>query len=212
MVGWMDDEALHRTLTTGRATYWCREPSGVLGQGRHLRARPAGQVGRASTATATPCWSRSTRSAPPATPATAPASTPAPGRGRRCVDDRPPELGYGVTWPSLEEFRELARDRRVIPVTRTPARRRRDPGRALPQAGRATARARSCSSRPSTAASWSRYSFVGVRSRGPHRARRRRGLDRRAAGGVPDRRAIRWRRCAARLAALRTPACPGCRR
>ena len=24
MVGWMDDEALHRTLTTGRATYWCR--------------------------------------------------------------------------------------------------------------------------------------------------------------------------------------------
>ncbi|HEX9232001.1 MAG TPA: phosphoribosyl-AMP cyclohydrolase [Jatrophihabitantaceae bacterium] len=22
MVGWMDDEALHRTLTTGRATYW----------------------------------------------------------------------------------------------------------------------------------------------------------------------------------------------
>lgn len=24
MVGWMDDEALHRTLTTGRATYWSR--------------------------------------------------------------------------------------------------------------------------------------------------------------------------------------------
>src|ERR1700759_5642723 len=24
MVGWMDDEALHRTLTTGRATYWTR--------------------------------------------------------------------------------------------------------------------------------------------------------------------------------------------
>jgi phosphoribosyl-AMP cyclohydrolase len=23
-VGWMDDEALHRTLTTGRATYWSR--------------------------------------------------------------------------------------------------------------------------------------------------------------------------------------------
>src|ERR1051326_9146817 len=37
MVAWMDDEALHRTLTTGRATYWSRsrqaywvkgEPSG----------------------------------------------------------------------------------------------------------------------------------------------------------------------------------------
>ncbi|MEP7021633.1 MAG: phosphoribosyl-AMP cyclohydrolase [Pseudonocardiales bacterium] len=24
MVGWMDDEALHRTLTTGRTTYWSR--------------------------------------------------------------------------------------------------------------------------------------------------------------------------------------------
>jgi phosphoribosyl-AMP cyclohydrolase len=24
MVGWMDDEALHRTLTPGRATYWSR--------------------------------------------------------------------------------------------------------------------------------------------------------------------------------------------
>ena len=24
MVGWMDDEALHRTLTTGRATFWSR--------------------------------------------------------------------------------------------------------------------------------------------------------------------------------------------
>ena len=24
MVGWMDDEALHRTLTTGLATYWSR--------------------------------------------------------------------------------------------------------------------------------------------------------------------------------------------
>lgn len=24
MLGWMDDEALHRTLTTGQATYWSR--------------------------------------------------------------------------------------------------------------------------------------------------------------------------------------------
>ncbi len=27
MVGWMDDEALHRTLTTGRVTYWSRSRS-----------------------------------------------------------------------------------------------------------------------------------------------------------------------------------------
>ena len=41
MLGWMDDEALHRTLTTGRCTYWSPQPPGVLGQGRHLRPRPA---------------------------------------------------------------------------------------------------------------------------------------------------------------------------
>ncbi len=29
-----------------------------------------------------------------------------------------PDLAYGQTWPRLEEFRELARDRRVIPVVR----------------------------------------------------------------------------------------------
>ena len=42
MVGWMDDEALRRTLTTGRVTFWSRSPPGVLAQGRHLRPRPVG--------------------------------------------------------------------------------------------------------------------------------------------------------------------------
>src|ERR1700748_424744 len=34
MVGWMDDEALHRTLTTGRCTYWSRsrQEYGVKGE------------------------------------------------------------------------------------------------------------------------------------------------------------------------------------
>ncbi|HJR38717.1 MAG TPA: phosphoribosyl-AMP cyclohydrolase [Nocardioidaceae bacterium] len=27
MLGWMDDEALHRTLTTGRSTFWSRSRS-----------------------------------------------------------------------------------------------------------------------------------------------------------------------------------------
>ena len=39
MLGWMDDEALARTLSSGRATYWSRSRQRVLGQGRHLRAR-----------------------------------------------------------------------------------------------------------------------------------------------------------------------------
>src|SRR6195952_3380331 len=46
MVAWMDDEALHRTLTTGRATYWSRsrgeywvkgETSGHRQWGRDVR-------------------------------------------------------------------------------------------------------------------------------------------------------------------------------
>ena len=43
MVGWMDDEALHRTLTTGRATYWSRSrqeywvKGGTSGHVQHVR-------------------------------------------------------------------------------------------------------------------------------------------------------------------------------
>jgi phosphoribosyl-AMP cyclohydrolase len=33
MVGWMDDEALRRTLTTGRATYWSRSRQGYWRKG-----------------------------------------------------------------------------------------------------------------------------------------------------------------------------------
>ena len=48
MLGWMDDEALHRTLTTGRATYWSRsrgeywvkgDTSGHVQHVREVRAR-----------------------------------------------------------------------------------------------------------------------------------------------------------------------------
>jgi phosphoribosyl-AMP cyclohydrolase len=44
MVGWMDDEALHRTLTTGRATYWSRSrqeywvKGQTSGHAQHVRA------------------------------------------------------------------------------------------------------------------------------------------------------------------------------
>ena len=41
MLGWMDDEALHRTLTTGRCHLLQPQPPGVLGQGRHLGPRSA---------------------------------------------------------------------------------------------------------------------------------------------------------------------------
>jgi phosphoribosyl-AMP cyclohydrolase len=53
MVGWMDDEALHRTLTTGRATYWSRsrqeywvkgDTSGHLQRVREVRLDCDGDV------------------------------------------------------------------------------------------------------------------------------------------------------------------------
>ena len=33
MVGWMDDLALHKTLTTGRSTFFSTQPRRLLGQG-----------------------------------------------------------------------------------------------------------------------------------------------------------------------------------
>ncbi len=75
-----------------------------------------------------------------------------------------PDLGYGVTWPSLEEFRELARDRRVIPVVR----------RLLADAETPIGLYRKLArDQPGTfllesaehGGVWSRYSIVGARSR-----------------------------------------------
>src|SRR5213080_5304221 len=43
MLAWMDDEALHRTLTTGRATYWSRSrqeywvKGATSGHAQHVR-------------------------------------------------------------------------------------------------------------------------------------------------------------------------------
>ena len=55
MLGWMDDEALHRTLTTGRATYWSRS-RGSTGSRARPPATSSGSRRCASTATPTPCW------------------------------------------------------------------------------------------------------------------------------------------------------------
>jgi len=41
MLGWMDDEALHRTLTTGRCTYWSRSR-----QEYWVKGEPSGHVQR----------------------------------------------------------------------------------------------------------------------------------------------------------------------
>jgi anthranilate synthase component 1 len=75
-----------------------------------------------------------------------------------------PDLAHGHTWPTLEEFRELARDRRVIPLTR----------RLLADAETPIGLYRKLAQdRPGTfllesaehGGVWSRYSIVGARSR-----------------------------------------------
>ena len=74
MLAWMDDEALHRSLTTGRATYWSRsrqeywvkgETSGNRQHVKEIRMDCDGDT----------LLSRSTRRARRATPARAPVST-----------------------------------------------------------------------------------------------------------------------------------------
>ena len=81
MLGWMDDEALRRTLTTGRVMFWS-------GRVRSTGARatrpgtPSSPGASRSTATATRCSSRSTRSGRPATRATRTCFEPASPRGR----------------------------------------------------------------------------------------------------------------------------------
>ena len=45
MVGWMDDEALHRTLTTGRTTFYSAQPPRLLGERGDQRQHP-GSAGR----------------------------------------------------------------------------------------------------------------------------------------------------------------------
>ncbi|WP_448629534.1 anthranilate synthase component I [Cellulomonas soli] len=74
------------------------------------------------------------------------------------------EVGWGATWPSLEVFRELARDRRVVPVVRrlladdvTPVGLYRQLA-----AGRPGTFVLESAESDGT---WSRFSFVGVRSR-----------------------------------------------
>ena len=222
MVGWMDDEALHRTLTTGRVHLLVPQPAGVLAQGRHLRPRPAGQVRRARL--------RRRRAARPGRPGRGrlphrrrgPASTagtrvhqgtavpeptpcPSPGnltdhrtthRSRAPAQRAGPALRH--TWPTLATFTELARDRRVIPVVR----------RLLADAETPVGVYRKLAKdQPGTfllesaehGGVWSRYSIVGAALPGhADRARRPGALDRGAPGRRAHRPATRSRRCGRR--------------
>ena len=104
----------------------------------------------------------------------------------------------GAVSPSREEFRALAARAPGHPGDPAAARRRRDARSGSTASCRRPARARSCSSRRRTARSWSRWSFVGVRSAGrAHRASTARRIWTGDAAGRPaGTAATRWPRCA----------------
>src|SRR5690606_33740667 len=116
------------------------------------------------TATVTRCWCGWTRSVPPATPGHGPASRPGV-TSRRWSGWTMPDIAWGATWPSAEEFRVHAeRNRRVVPVVRrlladdvTPV----GLYRTLAQGRPGTFVLESAE----VDGTWSRYSFVGVTSR-----------------------------------------------
>ena len=185
MVAWMDDEALHRTLTTGRATYWSRSRRRVLGQGRDLGqpavgARRAGGLRRRRAA-------RARRPGGPGLPhrraqLLLPRAAAVPGAAREARR----------TSPARAEFAAL--DQPVVPVTR----------RLLADSETAVGVYRKLAgNRPGTVLlesaeqgkQWSRYSFVGVRSAGvlTERGRRHRSGSASPCPGSPTTcRPIRW--------------------
>ena len=69
MVGFMNREALDRTLETGRGLVLEPGAAGAVAQGGHLRATTSTCARCAATARTTPCCCWPTRRAPPATPA-----------------------------------------------------------------------------------------------------------------------------------------------
>ena len=161
MVAWMDDEALHRTLTTGRATYWSRSRREywVKGatSGHHQYVRSVAldcdgdallvsvdQVGAACHTGHRTCFFT---------------ELPVTGQAQRMTD--------GAVSPTSATFTELAARWRVVPVTR----------RLLADAETPVGVYRKLAGGPGTfllesaeqgvgsaGMAWSRYSFIGVRS------------------------------------------------
>ena len=117
MLGWMDAEALRRTLTEGRVTFWSRSRQEYWRKG-DTPATCSTCAARRSTATAIRCWSRSSRSAPPATPAPTPASTSIRSR-RSSVTRTSAYLERHLTPTTRADFDALlAAGHRVVPVLR----------------------------------------------------------------------------------------------
>ena len=172
MVGWMDDEALHRTLTTGRVTFWSRSrgeywrKGDTSGHVQHVRAVALDCDGDALLVA-------STRSAPPATPATAPASTPAALLGALSVPPAGPSAPSTMARMPATRRRTMAGPRRRSARWPATAGSSRSSGGCSPTPRpRSASTASSPHGRPGTfllesaehGGVWSRYSIVGARS------------------------------------------------
>ena len=125
MLGWMDDEALRRTLTEGRVTYWSRSrgeywrKGDTSGHVQHVRSVAldcdgdallvrVDQVGAACHTGDRTCFDADDLGA-------VVERRREHGIGTSATT---PDLAFGQTWPTLDVFGVLARDRRVIPVVR----------------------------------------------------------------------------------------------
>ena len=140
MLGWMDDEALHRTLTTGRCTYWSRSRQEYWVKGEtsgHQQWVKSVALDCDGDTLLVKVASRS---------------------GRRY----PSIVSDGSFYPDATEFARLATDYPVVPVTR----------RVLADGETPVGVYRKLAGGPGTfllesaenGRSWSRYSFIGVRS------------------------------------------------
>ena len=135
--GWTR-EALRRTLTEGRVTFWSRSPPGVLAQGRHVAATRSTCAAPPSTATPTPCscsveqigaachtGAHTCFDVDPLDVAGIPPPTDDPTTRDRCH----------ATTTSFDDFdARLLAGHRVVPGHARALRRRRDARRHLPQA------------------------------------------------------------------------------
>ena len=169
MVGWMDDMALHRTLTTGRSTFFSRSRNSYWVKGETSGHRQ---------------WVREVRLDCDGDSLLIKVHQEGPAchtGDRTCFDARrlPAVVAaaggrpMNEVTPSLEEFRTLAATRRVIPVYR----------RLLADAETAIGLYRKLAgNRPGSyllesaeQGVWSRYSFIGVRAAATVTEQRRRG-------------------------------------
>ena len=215
MLGWMDDEALRRTLTTGRATYFSRSRQEYWRKGDTSgHAQWVREVRLDCDGDTAPAQGRPGRPGLPHRHPHLLRRRPARRRRRRrrTTERAVTPRRSAPSRPTSRRSARSPRDRRVIPVTRTLLADGETPVGALPQArGRAPRHlpARVGRERPHLVALLVRRR---AQRRDADRARRRGGLARRRRRPASRPAATRSRRCAPPSRRCTPRASPTCRR